>query len=119
MRGLVDEFRNDKRNAHDDGPLDTVHPVGCLVTYTTCCLIDMWLEETHHRGDEVPGEIDGSEEDHCANGNLVGEQHFDIIHQTALLNSILLCCEFRTLLQLTLQIPCYESHHKQGEEHDT
>ena len=79
----------------------------------------MGLEETHHRSHEVPCEIDGSKEDDSTYGNLIGEQHLDVIHQASLLRRILLSCKLRTFLKLALQVPGNKGHHKQSKEHDT
>ena len=78
----------------------------------------MGLEETHDGGHEVPCEIDGGEEDDGAHGNLVREEHLDILHQAALPASSLGSLKLCTFLQLALQVPGYESHDEQREEYD-
>ena len=119
MRRLVDEFGGDKRDAYDDGPLNEVHPVSLFVSDATCRLVDMWLEETHDRGYEVPGEVDACQETYGLDSNLILEQHLDIVHKSALLLVSLLGRELSTLLQLALQVPGNECHDEQREEHNT
>ena len=77
----------------------------------------MGLEESHDRSHQVPCQIDGSQEDDRTNGNLVGEQHLDIVSQSSFLAFRLR--KLSTLLQLTLQIPGYEGNDEQSEEYDT
>ena len=119
MGSLVDKLRYDECHAHDDGPLDAVHPVSLLVAHATGRLIDMRLEESHHGCHEVPCQIDSSQEDDRANGNLIGEQHLDVVHKTGFLTLVILSGKFRALLQTTLQVPSDEGYHEQREEHHT
>ena len=115
---MVDEFRGDESHTYDNRPLYEVHPVSLLVSDTTCRLIDMRLEESHHRGNEVPCQIDGSKETDCLHCDIVREQHLDIIQQTRfLLTTLLPFRKLRTLLQLSLQVPCNECHDEERQEH--
>ena len=121
MRRLVDEFRGDKRHTHNDEPLYEIHPVSLLVGDATRRLVDMRLEEAHHRGYEVPRQVDGCQEAHRFHGDAVGEQHLDIVDDARLLfcTFTLSLGKLGTLLQLALQVPGDEGHDEQREEHDT
>ena len=98
MAGLVNELRGNQRHTHNNCPLDAVHPVSLLIGHTTCRLIDMRLEEAHHRSHEVPRQVDACQETHGLHGHLIGKQQLDILYQSALLLLCLLGRKLSTLL---------------------
>ena len=83
----------------------------------------MWLEETHDRCHEVPGQVDDSQEGDGLDGNLVGEQGLDVVEDGAAGSRFdsraplsLGGPELLTLFQLALQRPGDEGHDEEREE---
>ena len=97
-----------------------VHPVCLLVRDTSRCLVDVWLEESHDRSNEVPGEIDACKEADSLDRHLVRKEHGEGLQHTAAVALCLLVglarLPFGALLKLPLHVPCYESHHEEREE---
>ena len=117
MGHLVDEERDNESGDNHKYPAYAAQHVGILVSQTACCLVDVRHEEAHHRSHKVPCKVYGSQEGNSLHGDAVGEQQLDIVEDAALLLFCLLGRKLRTLFQLTLQVPCYEGHNKEGEEH--
>ena len=63
--------------------------------------------------------VDACQETHGLYGDAVLEQHLDIVNQVSLLARCLLSFKLGTFLKSALQVPGYESHHKEREEDNT
>ena len=66
----------------------------------------MWLEESHDRSYEVPGEVDGSKEADGLDSDAVGEQHPERMEQTCIFTfrfgCLATCFPFTRLIELAL-----------------
>ena len=116
-------MRDDEREAHHDDPADAAEHVGVTVAQAAGSLVDMGLEEAHHRSHQVPCEINRREIDHRPDRHLVAEQQLDVVDNAGLLAGTFLgslgCIELRAFLKLALEVPGYEGHNEEGEEHQT
>ena len=118
MGHLIDQERDDKRRDNHEHPTHTTQHIRGLVAQPACRLVDMGHKEAHHRGHKVPRQIDSCQESNGLDGNLVGEQQFDILHDATLVLGFSRR-KLGTLLQLSLQVPGDERHDKERSKHHT